>query len=119
MKRKVSLMMTVLMLFVSSVSFVYGVTYQTVDISSGIKADMPGNPLYSPNDLDNFWKVILTPNGTNLGSAFVPVKDVAWDVLPQTAYINSNQSLAGIYEYERCFCLQNPEKAVLDITVRV
>ena len=97
-------------------------TNSSIDLSTGIKADLPGNPIYSAGATDKFWRVISTPNGQNTGEAYVPNLSVSpfnvYVKFPKTTYINSNQSDSGIYEYERCFCIDNPAKAKLDVLLR-
>ena len=46
------------------------------------------------------------------------VASTAWKIIPNTSYIFGGNNNSGIFEFERCFCLQSPEKASLTLQLR-
>ncbi|HEV2862501.1 MAG TPA: hypothetical protein VGX48_15920 [Pyrinomonadaceae bacterium] len=96
--------------------------YQTVDISTGINVGLPGNPPYpSPGGRDDYWRVRSVP-----GTSYLPTPvqgwtvsmGTGWNTIPGVVPIFGNNTQVGTSEYERCFCLQSPEKAQLSLVMR-
>ncbi|HLM55483.1 MAG TPA: hypothetical protein VK422_05100 [Pyrinomonadaceae bacterium] len=96
--------------------------YQTVDISTGINVGLPGNPPYpSSGGRDDYWRVRSVP-GTSLFSpterAWIIAMGTGWNTIPGVLPVYGNNTQVGTSEYERCFCLQSPEKAQLSLIMR-
>ena len=121
MRKLVSCLALVVCLVLAD-STVKAVSYNTINLSTGINANVPGNPVLGAGQPDTHWKVTGTPTGTSLGSAKVINTAIypftAYTTLSGTAYINSGQSKSGNYEYERCFCLENKKNAAMELQLR-
>ena len=96
--------------------------YQTVDISTGINVGLPGNPPYpSSGGRDDYWRVRTVPGTSYLPATergWIVTQFAGWNALAGTLPIFGNNVQVGTSEYERCFCLQTPEKAQLAIQMR-
>jgi hypothetical protein len=104
------------LLLLANITFANPSVLQTVNISTGIDVSQPNNSVYPANTFDGFWNIISGP-GVSPGQAKT-VANTAWKVIPNTSYIFAGTNNSGTYEFERCFCLQNPEKASLSLQLR-
>lgn len=94
--------------------------YQTVDLSTGVNVGAIGNPLYPVGGRDDYWivrSVLSVPSPPNTPS-WITSMPLGWNTIPGTRPIFGNNDNRGTSEYERCFCLQSIEKAVLTVTMR-
>ncbi|HZH32433.1 MAG TPA: hypothetical protein VEY11_16835 [Pyrinomonadaceae bacterium] len=96
-------------------------SYNTVDVSTGVNVGVVGNPLYptTTGTRDDYWMVRSTPQGAQPPNTKAWIIFLgAWNAIPGTRPIYGNNNNVGTSEYERCFCLQSTEKAILNLTMR-
>lgn len=119
MLRKVNLVVALLVTFAFANS-TFASVYQTVDISTGVNVGAVGNPLYSPGQRDDYWRVRSVPGNTFSLSiqSWIVTMGTGWNTIAGTQPIFGNNNSVGTSEYERCFCLQSIEKAQLTLTMR-
>jgi hypothetical protein len=100
----------------------FATSYNTVDVSTGVNVGAVPNVLYSttPGTRDDYWMVRSTPVGAQPPNtkAWIVTLGTGWNSIPGTLPIFGNTNNAGTSEYERCFCLQSTEKALLTLTLR-
>ena len=121
MSRKINPVLAVLVLLaVANSSF--ATSYNTVDISTGVNVGAVPNVMYptTPGTRDDFWMVRSTPAGALPPNtkAWIMFMAGGWNSIPGTLPIFGNTNNVGTSEYERCFCLQSIEKALLTLTLR-
>lgn len=94
--------------------------YQTVDVSTGVNVGALNNPLYPNGGRDDYWRVRSVPGATYSSSiqSWVISMGAGWNTIPGSMPIFGNNANVGTSEYERCFCLQSTEKAVLTLSLR-
>lgn len=92
----------------------------TLDLSTGVNVGAVGNPLYVSPARDDNWMVLTTPPGNTLQNvkAWIKYNMSGWNKVDGTLPIFGNTDATGTTEYERCFCISNPEGATLDLTLR-
>jgi hypothetical protein len=119
MLRKVNLIVALLATFAFANSS-FASVYQTVDISTGLNVGAPGNPLYSANGRDDYWRVRSVPGNTYSQSiqSWIITTYPGWNSIPGTQPIFGNNPTVGTSEYERCFCLQSTQDARLTLSMR-
>jgi hypothetical protein len=119
MLRKANLVVAMLVMFAFANSS-YASVYQTVDLSTGINVGLPGNPFYPANGRDDYWRVRSVPGNTYSSSiqSWIMTLYPGWNTIAGTQPIFGNNNNVGTSEYERCFCLQSTEKAILTLTMR-
>jgi hypothetical protein len=121
MSRKMNSALAILaMLIMMQTSFAS--SYNTVDVSTGVNVGVVPNVLYptTPGTRDDFWMVRSTPAGALPPNtkAWIMFLAGGWNSIPGTLPIYGNNNNVGTSEYERCFCLQSTEKALLTLTMR-
>ncbi|HXQ69043.1 MAG TPA: hypothetical protein VN844_01030 [Pyrinomonadaceae bacterium] len=119
MFRKLNLTIALLSIF-GLANSAFASVYQTVDISTGVNVGAIGNPLYPVGGRDDYWtvrSVLGVPSQPNTPS-WITSMPLGWNTIPGTRPIFGNNNNMGTSEYERCFCLQSIEKAVLTLTMR-
>lgn len=121
MLRKLNSVLAVLLILTFANSS-FATSYNTVDVSTGVNVGVVPNMLYPPTagTRDDFWFVRSTPAGAQPPNTKAWINFIAggWNSIPGTLPIFGNNNNVGTSEYERCFCLQSTEKALLTLTLR-
>ncbi|CAN5444820.1 hypothetical protein BH10ACI1_BH10ACI1_31900 [soil metagenome] len=113
MKHKLQFIVAMFALLVFSNSVFAG--YNTIDINTGLDQTNDPATLYTIGQKDDFWRLI-SPSSQ---STDVIASVVGWATAqPNSQWISPGAVSGTFYVYERCFCLNNPEKALIMLSLR-
>lgn len=90
----------------------------TVDINTGL--DLTNSPATLPIGPDPFWRVVATPTNASMNVPSTILATVSGWFPPQAGsqWIYAGTNAAGRFIYERCFCLKNPDKTSMTLSLR-